>query len=517
MKTKTAAKKPLVSQNAPFADGQGPRKGWQTLSLSARFTVLVVAVIVFTACLYLVWNHAAQQEGVLSKVLAEARTLNTEMTAVWDYIDDSQSVINHDADGSYNFKGIYCAVSGKSIARRFTQQSEDYEIRYVRNDPRTASDEPDPFEQAALDQFESGGGAEYYGIQKHDGQKVFRYVSLLPVEYGCLECHGTPAGEPDVTGFLREGMALGDVAGAVSITIPLAAYEDEAAAGLVRSLAFFVLLAVAVVAIVRMALRHWVVRPLEQANDRLQSQNLAKDDYLAIMSHELRTPLSSIIAFTDIVQRSAGEHGRLGPDERRMLAEIRESGSVLLDLVNNTIDVAKLEEGRFAIELDEVDVVDVLGLVHTVAEPLAAKKGIALINHVDGDVPMLWSDWEALRKIMVNLVGNAIKFTAEGGTVWMGARRGDEPDTVVLYVRDTGVGIAPERLEGIFGKFSQSAFEVASVSKGSGLGLFLVKTLAQMLGGTVGVQSAAGQGSTFTVTLPVDARGCDAGELEKGD
>lgn len=489
------------------------------LSLSARFTVLVVAVIVIAACLYLAWNSVVQRESVQSKVLAEARTLNTEMAAVWDYIDASQGVINHDADGTFNFKGIYCAVSGKSIARRFTQQSEGYEIRYVREDPRTGPDEPDAFEREALAQFSEGGPGEYYGTQGSGGEKVFRYVSLLPVEHGCLECHGSPAGELDITGFLKEGMALGDVAGAVSITIPLAAYESEATQGLVRSLIFFGCMTVVAVVIVRLALRRWVVEPLEQANVRLQSENIAKDDFLAIMSHELRTPLSSILAFAEIVQQSAAERGSLGPDERRMLGEIQESGNVLLELVNNTIDVAKLEEDRFALEIDEVDLVDVFGLVYAVAEPLAAKKGIALVNHVDGDVPFVWSDWEALRKIVTNLVGNAVKFTEPGGSVWMGARLGAKCDTVELYVRDTGVGIPAKEFERIFGKFSQSGFEVASASKGSGLGLFLVKTVAQKLGGSVSVESVVGEGSTFTVVLPVGScpAGCGARGQEEGE
>ena len=485
-------------------------RGIDNLSLSARFTVLVVAVIVLAACLYLAWSSVAQQQSVQSKVLAEARTLNTEMAAVWDYIDASQNIINHDSDGTFNFKGIYCAVSGKSIARRFTQQSQGYEIRYVRENPRTGPDQPDAFEQAALAQFAAGGNGEYYRTQERDGEKVFRYVSLLPVEYGCLECHGSPAGELDITGFLKEGMALGDVAGAVSITIPLATYEDEAQAELVRSLIFFGCMTVGAVIIVRLALKRWVVRPLEQANVRLQSENIAKDDFLAIMSHELRTPLSSIIAFTEIVQRSAAERGSLGPDERRMLGEIQESGNVLLELVNNTIDVAKLEEDRFLLEIDEVDLVDVLGLVYAVAEPLAAKKRITLVNHVDAGVPLVWSDWEALRKIATNLVGNAVKFTEPGGGVWMGAQLGSEPNTVELYVRDTGVGIPPEEFERIFGKFSQSGFEVASASKGSGLGLFLVQTLAQKLGGSVRVQSVVGEGSTFTVVLPVGASPTDS-------
>lgn len=515
--------------------------------MSAKFGLVIVAVVAVAACIYLAWTQVAQQQGVEGKALAEARTLNAEMTAVWDYIDQSQNAINFNADGSYDFKGIYCAVAGKGIARRFTNEAEGYVIRYVREDPRTATDAPDSFEQAALDSFKEGSATEYYGRDTYEGQSMFRYVSLLTIKYNCLDCHGEPAGEFDETGFLKEGMALGDVAGAVSIMIPLASYEAEASAGLVRSVVFFVALAVAIVLIVRMALNRWVTRPLETANVRLQSENEAKADFLAVMSHELRTPLSSIIAFTDIWERRMqARGGGAGPagadvDDARLLGEIKENSQVLLEMVNNTIDVAKIEENRLEITHDEVDVVDVFSMVGAVIEPLALKQGIRFTKHVDADVPIIRSDGEALRKIVMNLASNAVKFTERGGEVRVearvcdaealaggggtglgvhageegvglgahadgGAGAGTPPGrTLVITVSDTGCGIPEEEFERIFGKFSQSGFEMASASQGSGLGLYLVRTLAERLGGVVSVRSVVGKGSTFTVTLPLEA------------
>ena len=494
--------------------------------MSARFGLVIVAVVTVAACIYLVWTHVAQQQGVQDKALTEARTLNAEMTAVWDYIDQSQNAINFNADGSYDFKGIYCAVAGKGIARRFTNEAEGYVIRYVREDPRTATDEPDAFEQAALDSFrEDASTTEYYGRDTYEGQSMFRYVSLLTIKHNCLDCHGSPAGEFDETGFIKEGMALGDMAGAVSIMIPLAPYEAEATAGLVRSVVFFVVLAVAIVLIVRFALNRWVTQPLKAANVRLRSENEAKADFLAVMSHELRTPLSPIIAFTEIwekrMRERGGGAGREGADvdDARLLSEIKENSQVLLEMVNNTIDVAKIEENRLEITRDEVDVVDVLGMVGSVVEPLALKQGIRLTKHVDADVPIVYTDAEALRKIVMNLASNAVKFTERGGEVAIGVRMGDgERGAVsirelVITVSDTGCGIPEEEFERIFGKFSQSGFEMASSSQGSGLGLYLVRTLAERLGGSVSVQSEVGRGSVFTVTLPLDPFVSDAGDL----
>lgn len=160
-------------------------------------------------------------------MLGEARLLAQQMSAAWDYIDSSQDAINYNADGRYDFKGVYCSVAGKSIARNFTQ-STDCVVRYTRENPRTGPDAPDEFEAAALAAFRDGA-EEYYAVTTMDGASTFRYCKAIPVKHGCLTCHGEPAGELDETGFPREGYQLGDLAGAVSLAIPMELYEAEAA------------------------------------------------------------------------------------------------------------------------------------------------------------------------------------------------------------------------------------------------------------------------------------------------
>ncbi len=483
----------------------GDVKGCSMRGLSIRVACLAVAVVAVAAVVYLAWSQSYQEEAVRGKALAEARTLNLEMQAVWDYIDDSQPLINVNDDGSYSFKGVYCSVAGKAIAKRFTRDSEGYVIRYVREDPRSGTDVPDEFEAEALARFEEGAATEHYGVSSVDGQPVFRYASRLVLKRNCLQCHGEPAGEPDVTGFLKEGMSEGDLAGCVSMVIPLGSYEAEAHTELAVSLAFFFCLATAIVVVVAFALRRWVARPLETANAQLQDESEEKSNFLAIMSHELRTPLSSIIAFTDIWERSPRAKD---PDERKLVQEIKENSVVLLDMVNNTIDVARLEAGRFEVQCDEVDLVDVVNAVFAVAEPLAIKQGIVLGKSVDPGIPIMRSDWEALRKIIMNLVSNALKFTERGGSVEVSARlanAGDEDEggaLAVIAVADTGCGIDPDDHARIFSRFTQAS-AAASGRGGSGLGLFLAKNLAERLGGSIAVESAPGKGSTFTVVVPI--------------
>lgn len=465
--------------------------------LALRLALAVSAVVAVAAIAYLAWMQQGQAATLESKVLAEARTLNIEMKAVWDYIDDAQPAININEDGTYDFKGIYCSVAGKGIAKRFTRESSDYVIRYVRENPRSGTDEPDSFEQTALNHFTVGGSTEYYELTSFEGRPAFRYASVLVTKSNCLECHGSPAGTRDETGFLREGMELGDVAGAVSIVIPVDSYLDESRESLTSSVLFFFALVLAIALVLLVVVRLWVARPLERANAQLEAESKQKSDFLAIMSHELRTPLTSIIAFTDIWEKAPEG----GVDQARLVAEIKQNSTQLLEMVNNTIDVARLEAGRMEIQQEEVDLLDVLGSVFAVAEPIALKRGIALRREVDYSVPILLSDGEALRKILMNLVGNALKFTESGGSVCVRVFQNAGAGTVVLQVEDTGCGIPAADFERIFGKFSQTARD-GNAETGSGLGLFLVRSLAECLGGSVTLASEVGAGSTFTVLIP---------------
>lgn len=478
--------------------------------LSLKLVLSVTVVVALAAIAYVLWTQTAQSAAVESKVLAEARTLNTEMNAVWDYIDASQDAINYNSDGTYDFKGIYCSMAGKAIAQRFTGASSDYLVRYVRENPRTATDAPDRFEQTALNHFTTGGATEYYEMAVYEGRPVFRYASVLPIRRNCLACHGEPAGTPDETGFLREGMALGDVAGAVSIIIPVKSYVQEAQRDFASSAAFFCVLAVAIATVVFVAMRRWVAVPLARANEQLERENRQKSDFLAIMSHELRTPLTSIIAFTDIWEKAPDDSAI---DQARLVAEIKQNSTQLLEMVNNTIDVARLEAGRMEIQREEVDLLDVLGTVCAVAEPIALKRGIRLEREIDYSAPIVLTDDEALRKILLNLVGNALKFTEPGGTVRVSVAWDGAAGTLALSVQDTGCGIPEADFERIFGKFSQTARD-GHVETGSGLGLFLVRSLVERLGGNVTLASTVGRGSTFTVILPMLT--CEGEEMPVG-
>ena len=474
-------------------------------ALSLRVAMVIAVIVGAAGAVYLAWCDGAEQREVEAKVLAEARTLNKQMTAAWDYIDDAQTAINTDKDGAYDFKNVYCAVAGKGIARRFTQTSDGYVIRYVRENPRTGTDAPDGFEQRALNHFTVGGSTEYYEMSEIDGAPVLRYSSVLTVRNNCLECHGGPAGEKDVTGFIKEGMEIGDVAGAVSMVIPMGSYVREAAADKVRSVAFFVLLALTIAVSLSLVLRRWVAAPLEEANEQLASENEEQSNFLALMSHELRTPLSSIIAFTDIWEKS--ERVR-DAEEERLVGKIKESSSVLLNMVNNTIDVARLEAGRLALQVDDVDLVDVVGAVFAVAEPLALQQGVALSKSVDPAIPVMRTDGEALRKVLLNLVGNALKFTEAGGAVAVSAQLDPAGNRVRLAVADTGRGIASADVARIFEKFARAVpHEGCGGTPGSGLGLYLVKSLVERLGGEVSVESRVGEGSVFTAIVPLAANG----------
>lgn len=482
----------------------GTVRGKASRHLSVKLVALVALVVIVAASAYVIWTQSRQSEAVESKVLAEARTLNIEMSAVWDYIDDSQDAINFNSDGTYDFKGIYCSMAGKAIAQHFTSASNNYAVRYVRENPRTATDEPDEFERTALNHFMVGGSREYYATTEFEGRPVFRYASVLLVKRNCLQCHGQPAGEPDETGFLREGMELGDVAGAVCIIIPMDSYIQESQMEFSSSVVFFCILALAIVAVLLLSMHRWVAEPLEQANRQLEDENQQKSDFLATMSHELRTPLSSIIAFTDIWEKS---HPQEGPEERKLVEEIKQNSSVLLNMVNNTIDAAKLEAGQLKFQCADVDMVDVVEAVFSVAEPLALKEGIRLTRTVDPEAPFLRSDPEALRKIILNLVSNAIKYTPEGGAVEVSVGKAPNAEAVVVEVRDTGMGIRKENLGAIFDKFNRPGADDGAVISGSGLGLYLVKMLAERLGGTVAVESEVGRGSVFTVRLPFQCPG----------
>jgi two-component system, NarL family, sensor histidine kinase BarA len=245
------------------------------------------------------------------------------------------------------------------------------------------------------------------------------------------------------------------------------------------------------------------VDELAQANMRLYEMNMLKSDFLATMSHELRTPLNSILGFSDVL----GSIDSLDDKQKRYVQNIQKSGRTLLEMINDILDLAKIESGKMETRLSEFRVTHVVAAQCDMARPLTEKKNIDLDVHADPDLPPMRQDQARIQQILNNLLSNAIKFTPEGGRITVSVRR-DEANFMLLDVADTGVGITEEDQQSIFDKFRQGRTAVPSGDamtreySGSGLGLSIVKELCKLLGGNVSLQSELGKGSTFIVRLP---------------
>jgi signal transduction histidine kinase len=239
------------------------------------------------------------------------------------------------------------------------------------------------------------------------------------------------------------------------------------------------------------------VDELAQANLALYESNRLKSDFLATMSHELRTPLNSILGFSEVLLSSK----QLDEKQQRWVHNVQHSGEQLLNLINDILDLAKIEAGKMEVRLEEFSIHDVCEGLLNMFRPMAEKKNIDLREQVAADIPLLRQDPGKLQQILSNLLSNAIKFTPEGGRVLLKAEA--EPFHLVLTLTDTGVGIAPEDQELVFEKFRQGGNPLTREHAGTGLGLSIVRELAKLLGGDVTLQSELGRGSTFTVRLPL--------------
>ncbi len=236
---------------------------------------------------------------------------------------------------------------------------------------------------------------------------------------------------------------------------------------------------------------------LEDAKDAAESADRLKSAFLATMSHELRTPLNSIIGFTGIVLQ--GLAGPLNDEQKKQLGMVQNSARHLLALINDVLDISKIEAGQLEIQCAPFSLPEAIRKVMSIVLPLAQKKGISLRTEISPEVGLIVGDQRRTEQILLNLLGNAVKFTDQGEVSVCCAR---DHEWVVTAVRDTGVGIDPQYHHAIFEPFRQADSGLARKHEGTGLGLSICKRLLDRLGGFICVESAPGQGSTFTVWLP---------------
>ncbi len=242
---------------------------------------------------------------------------------------------------------------------------------------------------------------------------------------------------------------------------------------------------------------------LRKAKREAEAANKTKSEFLANISHELRTPLTAIIGFSEIIEK--GLAGKITEKQERYVAAIKESGKHLLELINDILDISKIEFGAMRLDLSEVNVRDLIDRSFLMTKTKAEKRNVRINVNVPKKISALRvkADERKLKQILFNLLSNAVKFTPKSGEITVGAEVKEQ--NLVLYVRDTGIGIAKQEQAKIFNEFYQVKQSIKNQRSGTGLGLSLTKRLVELHGGSIRVRSQGlGKGSRFTCVLPVD-------------
>lgn len=543
-------------------------------SLSYRFMLATTITIVLIMLANFVWEFRQLQKQAYLELQEKAGVITLQLLATREFIARNQDRINYDSHGHFEFKGLNPAAVGTGSSEIFGQWTE-YKIKQTRLVARNPLNQPDEFEQSVLRSFSQNPEIkEAWDQEVIDGKHYFRYMVPLYANESCLPCHGEPAGAIDVAGYPKEGYRLGELAGAISVLIPMDIFISNLQSNTYRHFGFTLLLLGVSLASIFLLLNRFVTNPLNQlklaavqlgqgnwdlnlreirargeikelalqfqdmadqlrelysnlegqvekrteeltlanrelkakqkaleaANKELAALNRHKSQFLATMSHELRTPLTSIIAFAELLQQQLPETDQVN---RQNVEEIRNSGENLLVLINDLLDLAQIEAGRYRLRPETMDLVDVINSVERVITPLARQKDIEFTTEFLTEVPLVKADPEKIRRAVLNLADNAVKFTPQGGKVHISVDFDEENQEILIAVSDTGIGIKEEDLSYVFERFRQVDSSDARRYRGSGLGLALTKELMEMHHGWVKVTSEVNKGSTFTLGLPL--------------
>jgi signal transduction histidine kinase len=540
--------------------------GETSLELKCLFLCAVFLALVITVSFLLYWRVT---EKVVNQQNPNTARLLVDQVMLIKHWKELARRTEGEAWAAYVSEVVTVNLTVQEYGWRFIQPPEL--LRHTTDTGDRVGPPRDQKEKEILAKFMSlrqGGSGEgqpgAVEVVSEDKQE-YSYYQPLWAKQACVVCHNSTEGEVNPLLGTREPIQVGDLMAVVAVSIPTERTQD--AVEKTWNLLFAVSIITAFMALVAflIVIRYVIVRPLRhlrdvsdaisrgnialradihtgdefeslalafnrmlrhlvniqhelqqaniqldgkvdelaQVNMQLYEMNRVKSDFLATMSHELRTPLNSILGFSDVL----GSIDSLDDRQKRYVENIRKSGRMLLEMINNILDLAKIESGKMEIRLTDFSIAQVVGAQCDMARPLTEKKNIDLLTEIQPDLPLMHQDQARVQQIINNLLSNAIKFTPEGGRINVDAWR-NERSALILRVSDTGVGIAEEDQQTIFEKFRQGRTAmpggdaITREYSGTGLGLSIVKELCRLLEGEVSVESQLGAGSTFTVRLP---------------
>ncbi|HWI53045.1 MAG TPA: ATP-binding protein [Symbiobacteriaceae bacterium] len=522
-----------------------------TRSLVIKFMVAITFIVGMVLAVTIMWDVRYQQAQADKHLLAKADLVAIETKASRAFIAKSHDKVHAEPK-------LEPSEIGKGVDALFADLA-GLQVKQTRLIVRDDKNEPDEFERRALLDFAVNMRPVFERAVAEDGSPVYRYITPLLADESCLKCHGEPAGTLDPTGHIREGMKEGDLAGAISVTLPMTDALWNAHTETVRLAVGMLLVAALVLLIIWFLLLKQVSEPLKQlagvaesiggghiqlerealrplyanketavvadafssmtqrleesyssleqkvadrtaqlqeANAELERASRHKSEFLTMVSHEFRTPLTSIITFTELLLDDAA--GKVNQEQQEYLTDVLESSQRLLNMINDLLDISRLDAGKVRLFREALDIYDLARDAERTVRPLVERKGLTLALEMGRNLPLVEADGLRVTQVLLNLLGNAIKFTPAGGRITMTARV--DVDFLEVAVKDTGIGIAPEDRKRVFEKFSQAGRERP---EGTGLGLPLAKSLVELHGGCMWLESEPGRGSTFHFTLPL--------------